>query len=65
LNGTKLKTSRIKRSTASLFKEAQFAFSDSNRIIAKDLGHSESEERYYCFGKIAQNVVTYSFYFKK
>lgn len=43
------------------FEEAQYAFADPNRIIAKDLEHSESEERFYCFGKIAENIVTVRF----
>ena len=43
------------------FEEAQYAFSDIKRIIAKDLEHSESEERYYCFGKIGENIVTVRF----
>ncbi|MEX1198723.1 MAG: BrnT family toxin [Pseudohongiellaceae bacterium] len=32
------------------FEEAQYAFRDENRIIAKDLDHSQDEPRYYCFG---------------
>lgn len=32
------------------FYEAQHAFLDKKRIIAKDITHSQSEERYYCFG---------------
>lgn len=32
------------------FYEAQHAFLDKNRIIAKDTTHSQEEERYYCFG---------------
>ena len=32
------------------FYEAQYAFLDSNRVIAEDLEHSQREERYYCFG---------------
>jgi hypothetical protein len=46
------------------FEEAQYAFSDSKRIIAKDLEHSESEARYYCFGKISKNVVTVRFTYR-
>lgn len=46
------------------FEEAQYAFSDSKRIIAKDLEHSESEERYYCFGKISVNIVTVRFTYR-
>lgn len=32
------------------FDEAQQAFLDNNRVIAKDLSHSQHEQRYYCFG---------------
>lgn len=32
------------------FYEAQYAFLDSNRVIAEDIGHSLEEKRYYCFG---------------
>ena len=32
------------------FYEAQHAFLDKNRIIAKDATHSQKEARYYCFG---------------
>ena len=46
------------------FEEAQYAFSDSKRIIAKDLEHSRSEERFYCFGKIAGNIVTVRFTYR-
>ena len=34
------------------FEEAQFVFFDSNRIIAEDIGHKASEERFFCIGKI-------------
>ncbi|MBT3203051.1 MAG: BrnT family toxin [Gammaproteobacteria bacterium] len=33
------------------FLEAQHAFLDQNRIIAEDLGHSQKEQRFYCFGQ--------------
>lgn len=33
------------------FEEAQYAFLDANRLIAKDIDHSKDEQRYYCFGK--------------
>ena len=32
------------------FVEAQYAFLDKKRIIAKDTSHSQTEERYFCFG---------------
>jgi uncharacterized DUF497 family protein len=33
------------------FRDAQAAFVDPHRVIAKDLAHSETEERFYCIGK--------------
>jgi hypothetical protein len=47
------------------FAEAQYAFSDPKRIIAKDLEHSANEERYYCFGKIDKEIVTVRFTYRK
>jgi uncharacterized DUF497 family protein len=46
------------------FTEAQYAFADPNRIIAKDLEHSESEDRYYCFGRIGDAIVTVRFTYR-
>ncbi len=46
------------------FEEAQYAFSDSKRIIAKDLEHSKIEKRFYCFGKIDENIVTVRFTYR-
>jgi len=33
------------------FYEAQYAFLDKRRVLAKDIDHSKYEERFYCFGK--------------
>ena len=33
------------------FLEAQHAFLDQKRVIAEDLGHSQKEQRFYCFGQ--------------
>lgn len=46
------------------FEEAQYAFIDSKRIVAKDLEHSKREDRYYCFGKIGENIVTVRFTYR-
>ena len=32
------------------FDDAQHAFFDADRVLAKDLSHSQIEQRYYCFG---------------
>lgn len=46
------------------FEEAQYAFADPHRIIAKDLGHSDIEERFFCFGKIENEIVTVRFTYR-
>ena len=33
------------------FYQAQHAFPDEHRVIAKDVTHSHEEERFYCFGR--------------
>ncbi|HCY77286.1 MAG TPA: hypothetical protein DHV28_15315 [Ignavibacteriales bacterium] len=47
-----------------LFEEAQFAFLDKNRIIAKDIEHSKTEKRYYCFGKTDKGILTVRFTYR-
>lgn len=46
------------------FEEAQLAFIDPNRVIAKDLEHSKIEERYFCFGKISEDIITVRFTYR-
>ncbi len=36
------------------FYLAQYSFGDSNRVILKDLKHSQDEKRYYCVGKVKE-----------
>lgn len=44
------------------FSFAQHAFADNNRIIAEDLDHStKSEKRYFCFGKVQEEIITVRF----
>ena len=43
------------------FKQAQLAFADPKRVIAKDLEHSKIESRYYCFGKVNEGIITVRF----
>ncbi|GBD91103.1 hypothetical protein BMS3Abin04_01827 [bacterium BMS3Abin04] len=47
------------------FEKAQYAFLDSGRIIAKDIEHSTTEERFYCFGKVEENIITVRFTYRK
>lgn len=47
------------------FSLAQHAFSDSRRVVAWDRVHStETEKRYFCFGKIDGRVLTVRFTYR-
>jgi len=46
------------------FYEAQLAVADPQRVVAGDIGHSEDEERYYCFGKVQGGVLTVRFTYR-
>ncbi len=46
------------------FSEAQYAFADPNRVIARDLAHSQNEERYYCFGEVGEGIATVRFTYR-
>jgi uncharacterized protein len=43
------------------FATAQHAFLDPRRVIAADLSHSDSEERFYCIGRVGNGIVTVRF----
>jgi len=36
------------------FSRAQQAFLDPHRIIAEDVEHSTTEDRYYCIGRVGE-----------
>lgn len=46
------------------FFEAQYAFADPDRVIARDLEHSNAEERFYCFGKVDSGILTVRFTYR-
>jgi uncharacterized protein len=46
------------------FAEAQYAFFDTNRVIAEDITHSDAEKRYYCFGRVHNGILTVRFTFR-
>jgi uncharacterized protein len=46
------------------FTLAQAAFFDPRRVIAEDLSHSDAEPRYFCFGKVANGVMTVRFTYR-
>jgi len=47
------------------FQAAQAAFADPHRVIAKDLAHSEVEERFYCIGKADGGILTVRFTYRR
>jgi len=48
------------------FELAQYAFADPKRIVSIDETHSTKDEvRYYCFGKLKDEIVTVRFTYRK
>jgi uncharacterized DUF497 family protein len=47
------------------FSPAQYAFADPRRVIAEDVSHSQTEQRYYCFGKVGDRIMTVRFTYRK
>jgi uncharacterized DUF497 family protein len=47
------------------FELAQHAFFDPLRVIAEDLDHSSGEQRYFCFGRVDDAVVTVRFTWRR
>jgi len=43
------------------FETAQQAFLDPRRVIVEDFGHGDREQRYFCFGRVADGVMTVRF----
>jgi len=46
------------------FASAQYAFADPRRVIAEDVTHSETEPRYYCFGRVDEGILTVRFTYR-
>ena len=46
------------------FVQAQYAFADPKRVIARDINHSKTEERFYCFGEVDGGVLTVRFTYR-
>lgn len=53
------RSNRAKHGAA--FAQAQRAFFDPRRVIAEDLGHGGTEQRYFCFGWVDGGVMTVRF----
>jgi uncharacterized DUF497 family protein len=61
-DGVKNRANRLKHGVS--FADAQAAFFDPRRVIAEDLGHSGAEPRYFCFGMVADGVMTVRFTYR-
>lgn len=46
------------------FETAQYAFLDPHRLIVHDAKHSETEERWFCIGKVEDRVLTVRFTYR-
>ena len=46
------------------FWEAKEAFFDPNNIVIEDEKHSETEDRFYCVGRIFKGIVTVRFTYR-
>lgn len=46
------------------FALAQFAFADPKRVIAEDAVHSGREQRYFCFGRVGEGILTVRFTYR-
>jgi hypothetical protein len=47
------------------FETAQYAFLDPHRLIVHDAKHSESEERWFCIGKVDGQILTVRFTYRE
>ncbi len=47
------------------FEPAQRPFLDPFRVIAEDIDHSSDEQRYFCFGKVENAVMTVRFTWRR
>ena len=43
------------------FEDAQEAFFDPHRLIRADAQHSETEPRFFCYGMVADRILTVRF----
>jgi uncharacterized DUF497 family protein len=46
------------------FSLAQRVFLDPHRIIAEDVEHSTTEDRYYCIGRVGEGIMTVRFTYR-
>jgi uncharacterized protein len=47
------------------FGLAQYAFADPSRVIAHDVTHSQNEDRFFCFGRVGDGILTVRFTYRE
>lgn len=47
------------------FALAQIVFLDQHRVVLEDLEHSDTEARYYCLDRVAGEIMTVRFAYRK
>ena len=55
------KDSENRRKHGVSFAAAQYAFADPDRVIAEDVTHSRVEQRFFCFGRVGDGILTVRF----
>jgi hypothetical protein len=46
------------------FASAQYAFLDPDRVIVEDTSHSTEEDRFYCIGRVGDEIITVRFTYR-
>ena len=64
MNGILKKILSINLKHGVSFSQAQCAFADLKRVIAKDLSHSNYKERFFCFGEVSGGIMTVRFTYR-
>lgn len=59
-----VKDAENRRKHGVAFQEAQVAFLDPRRVIARDVAHSGIERRYYCIGRVPDGILTVRFTYR-
>ncbi len=47
------------------FEHARKAFLDPDRVIVEDLEHSRDEDRYFCLGRVEDEIITVRFAYRR
>ena len=47
------------------FELAQYAFADPVRVLAYDVTHSRGEDRFFCFGRVGERILTVRFTYRE